>query len=164
MPETADRQKNLWGILAAFLMLLLPGSLALQLGLRQEESATGTSAAGKTENKDAAEGAGGKTHEPGASLGADGASDLLDSYYVLKPCEPGTTKEEESCLCAKGEPTSSACAKKEGSIRDFSSDLHSLFALVPEKSWGLDGAAGAEFAYEVIRFVEQPELLLVDLV
>jgi pyruvate dehydrogenase E2 component (dihydrolipoamide acetyltransferase) len=28
----------------------------------------------------------------------------------------------------------------------------------------IDGAAGAEFAYEVIRFVEQPELLLVDLV
>jgi pyruvate dehydrogenase E2 component (dihydrolipoamide acetyltransferase) len=28
----------------------------------------------------------------------------------------------------------------------------------------IDGAAGAAFAYEVIRFVEQPELLLVDLV
>jgi pyruvate dehydrogenase E2 component (dihydrolipoamide acetyltransferase) len=26
----------------------------------------------------------------------------------------------------------------------------------------IDGATGAEFAYEVIRFVEQPELLLVD--
>jgi pyruvate dehydrogenase E2 component (dihydrolipoamide acetyltransferase) len=28
----------------------------------------------------------------------------------------------------------------------------------------IDGATGAEFAYEVIRFVEQPELLLVDMV
>jgi pyruvate dehydrogenase E2 component (dihydrolipoamide acetyltransferase) len=28
----------------------------------------------------------------------------------------------------------------------------------------IDGAAGAAFAYEVIRFVEQPELLMVDLV
>ena len=28
----------------------------------------------------------------------------------------------------------------------------------------VDGATGAEFAYEVIKFVEQPELLLVDMV
>jgi pyruvate dehydrogenase E2 component (dihydrolipoamide acetyltransferase) len=28
----------------------------------------------------------------------------------------------------------------------------------------IDGAVGAEFAYEVIRFLENPELLIVDMV
>lgn len=134
MPETADRQRGLWGVIAAVLMLLLPGSVAMQLSLRPSEPTSAESSPGseKTDARDSSESCGPSRPDAACPLKSSPALSLLASYYNLDLC---ACKPDPAA--ARG---SLPCQETGAESRHSSSRLERLFALVPEKSWGLDGA------------------------
>lgn len=133
MPEPADRQKGILGILVAALMLLLPSSIAVQWGLRASEpspGASGSPEASKSEGKDKKDPAAAVQADTECALLKQGRGlALLSAYYGLELCKlpPGT---ERPC---GGEPALPA------EKRSFAGSLDRMLALVPEKSMGLDG-------------------------
>ncbi|MFO0577197.1 MAG: hypothetical protein U1A78_24590 [Polyangia bacterium] len=133
MPEPADRQKGILGILVAALLLLLPSSIAVQWGLRTSEPSPGASSspeAATSEGKDQKEPAAATPAGAGcALLKQSHGLRLLSAYYGLDVCRlaPGTERPcgAEPVLPAEKLP--------------FPGSLDRLLALVPDKSQGLDG-------------------------
>jgi hypothetical protein len=131
MPEPADRQKGILGILVAALLLLLPSSIAVQWGLRASEpsgSASSSGEAGRSEGKKAA------PLTPPADAGCPPSGSpglsLLNAYYRLEVCKP-----RPGCrLPCSADPAAPLHPAR------FPGSLDRMFALVPERSWGLDGA------------------------
>ena len=131
MPEPADRQKGILGILVAALMLLLPSSIAVQWGLRASEPSSGASSSPEAPKSEA-----GSKKDPPPPAGAECALlkqshglALLSGYYGLEVCKlPLGT--ERACGTGPALPAEKLA---------FAGSLDRMVALVPDKSQGLDG-------------------------